>query len=55
MFGHPRGESAGRWQAQVVTNAGFGMKASDISNQTWLNSAPLHLSDLKGKVVMVEF
>ena len=39
----------------VVTNAGVGMKAPEISNETWLNSAPLHVSDLKGKVVMVEF
>lgn len=31
------------------------MKAPDITNETWLNSPPLHLSDLKGKVVMVEF
>jgi thiol-disulfide isomerase/thioredoxin len=38
-----------------VANAGVGMKAPDIMNQTWLNSAPLHLSDLKGKVVMGEF
>ena len=38
-----------------VANAGVGMKAPDINDQTWLNSAPLHLSDLKGKVVMVEF
>lgn len=39
----------------VVVNAGVGMPAPDITNQTWLNSEPLHLSDLKGKVVMVEF
>jgi thiol-disulfide isomerase/thioredoxin len=38
-----------------VANAGVGMKAPDITNETWLNSAPLHLSGLKGKVVMVEF
>jgi len=38
-----------------VANAGVGMKAPDITNETWLNSAPLHLPDLKGKVVMVEF
>ncbi|MEP6889238.1 MAG: redoxin domain-containing protein [Nitrospirota bacterium] len=38
-----------------VANAGVGMKAPDMTSQTWLNSAPLHLSDLKGKVVMVEF
>ena len=39
----------------VVVNAGVGMKAPDIASQTWLNSDPIHLSDLKGKVVMVEF
>ncbi len=39
----------------VVVNAGVGMKAPDITNEAWLNSAPLHLGDLKGKVVMVEF
>lgn len=39
----------------AVVNAGVGMKAPDIISQTWLNSAPLHLKDLKGKVVMVEF
>jgi thiol-disulfide isomerase/thioredoxin len=39
----------------VVANAGVGMKAPEISNETWLNSAPLHFSDLKGNVVMVEF
>lgn len=38
-----------------VANAGVGMKAPDITNETWLNSAPLHLSNLKGKVAMVEF
>jgi thiol-disulfide isomerase/thioredoxin len=38
-----------------VAIAGVGMKAPDITNETWLNSAPLHLYDLKGKVVMVEF
>ena len=39
----------------AVVNAGVGMKAPDIASQTWLNSAPIHLGDLKGKVVMVEF
>src|SRR5262249_45754347 len=41
--------------AWAVVNAGVGMKAPDIASQTWLNSDPIHLSDLKGKVVMVEF
>jgi thiol-disulfide isomerase/thioredoxin len=39
----------------AVADAGIGMTAPDITNETWLNSAPLHLSGLKGKVVMVEF
>ena len=39
----------------AVANAGIGMPAPDIANQTWLNSAPLHLKELKGKVVLVEF
>src|SRR5215472_17643966 len=39
----------------LVANAGVGMKAPDITNDTWLNSAPLHLQDLRGKVVLVEF
>jgi thiol-disulfide isomerase/thioredoxin len=46
---------AGLLLTLAVANAGVGMKAPDITNETWLNSAPLHLSDLKGKVVMVEF
>jgi thiol-disulfide isomerase/thioredoxin len=39
----------------ALANAGVGMKAPDITNATWLNSAPLHLQELRGKVVMVEF
>jgi thiol-disulfide isomerase/thioredoxin len=39
----------------AVVNAGVGMKAPDIVSQTWLNGTPLHLDDLKGKVVIVEF
>jgi thiol-disulfide isomerase/thioredoxin len=35
--------------------ARVGMSAPEIANETWLNSAPLRLADLRGKVVMVEF
>jgi len=45
----------GLFATWVVANAGVGMKAPDITNDTWLNSPPLHPPDLKGKVVMVEF
>jgi hypothetical protein len=33
----------------VIADAGIGMTAPDITNETWLNSAPLHLSGLKGR------
>lgn len=46
---------AGVLLSWAVANAGIGMKAPEITNETWLNSMPLHLADLKGKVVMVEF
>lgn len=39
----------------LVANAGVGMQAPNITNPIWLNSEPLHLSDLKGEVVLVEF
>jgi thiol-disulfide isomerase/thioredoxin len=35
--------------------AGVGMAAPEINNETWLNGERLHLADLKGKVVLVEF
>ena len=35
--------------------AGIGNKAPEITNKVWLNSKPLRLADLQGKVVMVEF
>jgi thiol-disulfide isomerase/thioredoxin len=36
-------------------HAGVGMPAPEISAQSWLNSEPLRLAGLKGKVVLVEF
>jgi len=36
-------------------NAIVGKPAPDIVNEVWLNSAPLRMAELKGKVVMVEF
>ena len=39
----------------AVVTAAVGIKAPDIASQAWLNSDPIHLSDLKGNVVMVEF
>ncbi|HZN44551.1 MAG TPA: redoxin domain-containing protein [Nitrospiraceae bacterium] len=39
----------------VVADAAVGMPAPEITTDTWLNGDPLRLSDLKGKVVMIEF
>lgn len=42
--------------AYAVTLAdNLGHPAPELLNETWLNTKPLHLTDLKGKVVMVEF
>lgn len=41
--------------AAAAVDAGVGMRAPDIASQTWLNSDLIHLSDFKGKVVIVEF
>lgn len=39
----------------TIAMAGVGMPAPEINNEVWLNSEPLHLADLKRKVIMVEF
>jgi thiol-disulfide isomerase/thioredoxin len=38
-----------------AADAGVGMPAQEISGQSWLNSGPLRISELKGKVVLLEF
>jgi thiol-disulfide isomerase/thioredoxin len=35
--------------------ARVGVPAPEISEQSWLNSGPMQISELKGKVVLVEF
>ena len=32
-----------------------GKQAPEFTNDTWVNSEPLRLKDLKGKVVLIEF
>ncbi len=32
-----------------------GKQAPEFTNDTWINSEPLRLKDLKGKVVLIEF
>jgi thiol-disulfide isomerase/thioredoxin len=36
-------------------HGGIGMPAPEIAAQTWLNSEPKRMADLRGKVVLVEF
>jgi thiol-disulfide isomerase/thioredoxin len=38
-----------------AATAGGGMPAPEISGQNWLNSGPMRIAELKGKVVLVEF
>ena len=38
-----------------AAGAGVGMPAPEISGQSWLNSGPLGLAELRGKVVLLEF
>ncbi len=38
-----------------VASAEIGTPAPEISGQSWVNSKPLNLAELKGKVVLVEF
>jgi hypothetical protein len=33
----------------------IGRPAPELTNQVWVNSAPLRLADLRGKVVLLEF
>lgn len=38
-----------------AADAGVGTPAPEINGQSWLNSGPMQISGLKGKVVLVEF
>lgn len=41
--------------AQHPDDAFVGQKAPDISGELWINSTPLKIADLRGKVVLVDF
>jgi len=42
-------------QAKLLASLPSRGSAPELNNQVWLNTAPLKLADLRGKVVMVEF
>ncbi|MEA3509737.1 MAG: hypothetical protein U9R33_04630 [candidate division NC10 bacterium] len=35
--------------------ASIGQPAPELTNTVWINSAPLQLADLRGKVILLEF
>ena len=39
----------------TASASGNGMAAPDIAGENWLNSKPLTIGGLKGRVVLVEF
>ena len=41
--------------AGSATASLVGKPAPEFTNDTWINSEPLRLKDLKGKVVLIEF
>lgn len=43
------------WFSLQSADAMLGKPAPEITNATWINSAPLRMADLRGNVVMVEF
>ena len=43
------------WPSNVEDNAIIGKNAPEIADGKWINSCPLKLYDLRGKVVLVEF
>ncbi len=42
------------WPANSAA-IGVGKPAPDIAGERWINSQPMTIDDLKGRVVMVEF
>ncbi len=39
----------------VVEARLIGRQAPEISNEVWINSPPLRMADLRGRVVLMEF
>jgi hypothetical protein len=50
-----RGSSPTQEQLRLLADLNNFGPAPELSNETWLNSEPLTLAELRGKVVMVEF
>ena len=50
-----RDDEPSREQSGLLAKLKSRGAATELLNQVWLNSEPLKLADLRGKVVMVEF
>jgi hypothetical protein len=51
----PHSTSVPEQQASAPARLPDGPVAPELATQTWLNSAPLHSADLRGKVVLIDF
>jgi hypothetical protein len=51
----PAGQGPTAEQARLLAGLASQGPAPELHNQVWLNSEPLKLADLRGKVVIVEF
>ena len=51
----PHRTSVPEQQAGAPTRLPDGPVAPELATKTWLNSAPLHSADLRGKVVLIDF
>jgi hypothetical protein len=45
----------GGWSATAAISLRVGTPAPEITGAPWINSAPLSLTQLRGRVVLVEF
>jgi hypothetical protein len=45
----------GGWESGEPVNLRVGTPAPEITGQAWINSAPLTMAGLRGRVVLVEF
>ena len=46
---------AGGWDAAAAAGLRVGQPAPEITGERWINSEPLSLASLRGRVVVVEF
>jgi hypothetical protein len=45
----------GGWESAAAVGLRVGTPAPEITGEPWINSAPLSMAGLRGRVVLVEF